>query len=175
MAITKIATVEVGAGGAASIDFTGIPGTMTDLMVMMSARSNFAEHRSVPLVQYNGSTTGYTYRRLYGIPTIATGSDTASFQLFDYITGASATASTFGNGCLYIPNYAGSSYKSSSSDGVAEMNFAYGGLSLVANLWSNTAAITSIKIYSADWSFVQYSTATLYGITKGSSGGVSVS
>jgi hypothetical protein len=34
-----IATVEVGSGGAADIEFTSIPGTYTDLVVKVSARS----------------------------------------------------------------------------------------------------------------------------------------
>jgi len=33
-------------------------------------------------------------------------------------------------------------------------------------LWSNTAAITSIKIQQANGNLAQYSTATLYGIKK---------
>jgi hypothetical protein len=33
-----IATVEVGSGGAADIEFTSIPGTYTDLVLKLSAR-----------------------------------------------------------------------------------------------------------------------------------------
>ena len=81
-------------------------------------------------------------------------------------TGSTATSNTFGNSELYIPNYAGSTNKSSSADAVAESNtttvFAY----LNAALWSSTAAITSITLTpdAGGANFVQYSTATLYGI-----------
>lgn len=34
----KIGSVEVGAGGASSIDFSSIPATYTDLVLKMSAR-----------------------------------------------------------------------------------------------------------------------------------------
>jgi hypothetical protein len=45
-----------------------------------------------------------------------------------------------------------------------------------AGLWNNTAPITSITLGSLNSaSFVTNSSATLYGITKGSSGGVTVS
>jgi hypothetical protein len=37
-----IATVEVGSGGAADIEFTSIPGTYTDLLVCLSKRRNCA-------------------------------------------------------------------------------------------------------------------------------------
>ena len=38
----KIQTVTVGSGGAASIDFTSIPQTYTDLKIVLSARTNRA-------------------------------------------------------------------------------------------------------------------------------------
>jgi hypothetical protein len=79
---------------------------------------------------------------------------------------SSTTANTFGNFELYIPNYAGSTNKSVSSDYVNENN-ATGGISygLLANLWSNTAAINaiSLSIYGGT-NFAQYSTAYLYGV-----------
>jgi hypothetical protein len=37
---------------------------------------------------------------------------------------------------------------------------------LTAGLWSNTAAITSVKFAPQSGNFVQYSTATLYGVTS---------
>jgi hypothetical protein len=37
---------------------------------------------------------------------------------------------------------------------------------LSAALWSNSAAITSVKLIPNAGTFVQYSTATLYGINK---------
>ena len=39
MTYTLISTVTVGAGGAASIDFNSIPGTYTDLLLVVSVRS----------------------------------------------------------------------------------------------------------------------------------------
>jgi hypothetical protein len=41
-AYNLIATTTVGSGGAASIDFTGIPQTYTDLFLVSSLRSNAA-------------------------------------------------------------------------------------------------------------------------------------
>jgi hypothetical protein len=41
------------------------------------------------------------------------------------------------------------------------------GLSMTAALWSNTAAITSVYFQASNGNITQYSTISLYGITKG--------
>jgi hypothetical protein len=95
----------------------------------------------------------------------ASGTGTASFG--GLVNGNTATSSTFANMEWYIPNYAGSTNKSTSYDGVSENNgtLAYAGF--YAGLWSNTSAITSLKIESGNGNtMLQYSTATLYGINK---------
>jgi hypothetical protein len=80
------------------------------------------------------------------------------------INGATSTSSTFNNGELYFPNYLSSSNKSFSIDMVAENNGTTGYNFLDAVLWSYTEAITSISIVANSGTFVQYSTAYLYGI-----------
>jgi hypothetical protein len=69
---------------------------------------------------------------------------------------------------MYIPNYAGSTNKSFSTESATENNGTGADLVMRAHLWSNTAAITSIKLFAANGSgnFGQYSTAVLYGISK---------
>lgn len=165
-----IETVTVGSGGASSIVFTSIPQTFTDLVLKISART---ANNSGPVfdslyVDFNGSASNQTTRYLITTDgtTVASGNEARSYVLF----GASrntATANVFSNAELYIPNYAGSTYKSSSSDGVAENNATAVGLALAANLWSNTAAITSITLTPSTGSnFLQYSSASLYGISN---------
>jgi len=160
----KIQTVTVGSGGAATIDFTSIPQTYTDLKIVASARTNSVTITESCKITFNAITTGYTNRYLFGDGSSAssgTGTDSAVFR----IPALNATASVFGNGEVYIPNYTSANYKSLSDDSVAENNAAGAGLILSANLMSNTAAITSIKITPlVGGSFVQYTTATLYGI-----------
>lgn len=159
----KIASVTVGSGGASSIDFTSIPSTYTDLVVKLSGRTNYSGIVDGAVVRFNNDTTSgnYTAKRLIGSGSAAT-SDTNNTGAF--AVGNTATANTFSNCEVYIPNYVGSSYKSASIDNVAEANTATQYMGLAAFLWSNTAAITSIKISGESGSFVQYSTATLYGI-----------
>ena len=160
-----IASTTVGAGGASSITFSSIPQTYTDLVLLVSARTDRASTQDDFTLEYNGTTTNGSMRRLYGTGSAA-GSDLDSgLQRMGYIDGGNATASTFGNTMLYIPNYTSSNNKSSSSDGVAETNATNVNMAMIANLWSNTAAITSIKLTPATGATLQqYSTATLYGI-----------
>jgi hypothetical protein len=163
-----IASSTVGSGGAASIDFTSIPSTFTDLCVFVSARSssNVGGNSWAPARGgFNTSTANFTYRALYGNGSSASSSSGTSAE-FGFGTSSSATANTFGNFSIYIPNYAGSTYKSVSTDSVTETNATTTLASLEANLWSNTAAITSIQL-TCDASYgiwAQYSTAYLYGV-----------
>lgn len=173
MAITKIQTVTVGSGGAASIDFTSIPGTMTDLMFVISGRSTGASANYYNLT-INGSTSTFSVRGLFGSGT-TTGSFTTPANFGGEIATSSVTANTFGNTSVYFPNYSGSSNKSYSGDGVGENNATAALMSQFAGTWATTSAITSISLVPVSGSFVEYSTATLYGILKGSSGGVTVS
>ena len=175
MSMTKIATVTVGSGGAASIDFTSIAGTFTDLMVVASLRASVDANSSGAIlsVKPNGSTSSITARTLNGTGSSAdSGTETIWYgrtNPSDY------TSSTFSNVSIYIPNYAGSTNKSVSIDGVAENNATATKMVLSAGLWSNTTAISSLNLVPGGGSWVQYSTATLYGITKGSLAGVTVS
>ena len=163
----QIATVSVGSGGAANMEFTSIPATYTDLIVVASMRSDAAVVSPNVKLQFNGSTTGYSERLVYGNGSAAASANRASTEiLYIYGNGSSATASTFGSLNVYIPNYASANNKSVSVDTVNENNATAATAGLTAGLWSNAAAITSVKLTPETGSFVQYSTATLYGISK---------
>jgi len=163
---TKIASVTVNAGGgAASIDFTSIPSTYTDLCVKISARCTGGGAFGGIYIAFNGSSANYSLIYL-GIastsPVSYTRSAFGTNHLY-YIPSTSATANTFGNGEIYIPNYTSSNYKSLSADGANEDNATsiYEGIS--AGLWSVTSAINQLT-FTTSGNFTQYSTATLYGI-----------
>jgi hypothetical protein len=170
---TLISTTTVGAGGSASIDFTSIAASWTDLQIVLSVRTSGATIGGSTLIRFNGSSANLTYRQLQG-----NGSSAASYTGTDgeitFTSAASSTSNTFANSSIYIPNYAGSTNKSFSADTVTENNGTTAYQGIYASLWSNTVAITSISLVPASGTFVQYSTASLYGILKGS-GGASVS
>jgi hypothetical protein len=160
---TLIASSTVGSGGAASIDFTSIPSTYTDLQLVVSARSNRAATNDGITIAFNGSTANFTSRYLLGDGSTASSGTSTNYA--GVLNGGSSTASTFGNTSIYIPNYAGSTNKSVSTDSIFENNGTIGYDQLTALLWSITSAITSISLTSSTSStLVQYSTAYLYGI-----------
>jgi hypothetical protein len=162
----KIATVTVGSGGAASIDFTSIPSTYTDLCMKVSIR-NATSFRNVT-ISFNNSTANFTLTMLRGDGSSTPDSGTRTgfgFNSFGYAPlNGTDTANTFNNAELYIPNYASSNFKSSSLDSVTENNGTLAYAILQANLWSQTAAINQLTIAPFSGTFTQYSTATLYGI-----------
>jgi hypothetical protein len=165
---TKIASVTVGSGGAATIDFTSIPSTYTDLVIKASVRDSSALTTPALKIVFNSDTgSNYPYRLLYGDGSAAASlSGTLAFGYSGAVTTTTQTSNTFTSSEIYIPNYRSSSYKSSSVDSVQENNGTAALAGLVANLWNNTNAITSITLSSAGGNFVQYSTATLYGVSK---------
>lgn len=155
-------TVTVGAAGAASVTFNSIPQTgYTDLEIKVSCRVTGSGNYSQVNPSFNGSSASFTARTLWGTGSSA-GSNTTEYGF--HAVGASATASTFNNASLYIPNYTGSANKSYSIDGVTENNATDAARTLTAGLWSNTAAITSVTLTPTSGSFVAYSTFSLYGI-----------
>ena len=172
MTMTLIETKTLGTA-AASITFTSIPQDGTDLVISTSARSSNTD--TEVLMTFNSQTTNRSERGLQG-----TGSSVISFTSTVLRAGlanrSNQTANTFGNSICYIPNYSGATAKSVSVDGVAENNATAADLQIVAGLWNNTAAITSIQLtIQGSGNFTIGSTVSLYKITKGSSGGVVVS
>ena len=157
-----IASSTVGAGGASSIDFTSIPSTYTDLCIKISLRSDRAiEIDDQIIVKPNNSSSSLTYIHVRGNGATATSGSVNR----TYVPSAGTTSNTFGNGEIYIPNYAGSANKSFYIDTVSENNATTGYDSMQAVLWSNTAAINQVVIAPVSGTgFVQYSTAYLYGV-----------
>jgi hypothetical protein len=163
-----ITSTTVGSGGAASITLSSIPATFTDLLFFASLKtSNPGVAGEVVKVSYNGTSTSTNWTGLYlqgaGSGTPASGS-LANYSL-NVFGQSGGTALAFSNGSLYIPNYAGSNNKSTSTDSVTENNATLAYAILNANLWSNSAAITSAGFtISGGYDFAQYSSIYLYGI-----------
>jgi hypothetical protein len=160
---TKIASVSVGLLGASSIDFTSIPSTYTDLCIKLSARTDVAGFRDL-YISFNSSTSSFTNKFVEGSGSAAASNSNPRY--LGTIGGTNVTTSTFLSSETYVPNYAGSSNKSFSTDTVGETNATTVYATLAAGLWSNSAAITAIGITPSTGNFVQYSTATLYGVSK---------
>ena len=163
---TKIASTAVGSGGTLQIDFDSIPSTYTDLCLKVSSRDDRSADWTAVALKLNDATTSFTNRTVYGIGSGGGYStNAANNTVFDGENAANTIANVFSNWEIYIPNYAGSNYKSFSVDAVTENNATTSYAWFLAGLWSNTSAITKVSILlSSTIKFVQYTSATLYGI-----------
>jgi hypothetical protein len=157
---------------AASIEFTSIPQTFTDLVILVSGRTTGAGVSQDLFARFNGdSGANYTMRRLIGNGASASSdSNTADGVVrLGQVCASGATANTFGNTASYIPNYTGSTSKSVSSDSVLENNATTAFQFIIAGIYTPTTAISSVTLLSFD-NFAIGSTASLYGVLKGSDG-----
>jgi len=172
MSMSLVSTVTVGSGEAASIEFTSIPQDGTDLLVLISLRGSTTS--TAAKIEFNNSTSNLSYLFLQGDGAAAASALNESIIAVGGIARSTSTANTFGNGSIYVSNYTSSSAKSISGDGVGENNETTAHQRLAAGLWNDTSAITSLKIVGFA-NFVEFSSASLYKITKGSDGIVTTS
>lgn len=152
---------------AASVTFSAIPSTYTDLVLRASARSTTTSLSAAPTITLNGSATTYSSTLIY-----ATGTTVGSFRggstswpFADALNGGGTTSNTFTSIEFYIPNYAGSTSKVASSIAAMENNSTTDyEIAGQANLWSTSSAITSIGIAVPTFAFASGSSFYLYGI-----------
>lgn len=164
-----ISTITVPSGGAAAIEFTSIPQTYTDLQIVFSARNtNTASGYAANWIRINGADIS---ERNFVSDNGSVGSYSGTTMRLDTISDSN-TANTFTSLSVYITNYAASgSYKSLSVDDTFESNGGYRQAGIWSGQYASNTPITSVSyINSSPTIFKQYSTASLYGITKGSGG-----
>jgi hypothetical protein len=154
---------------AASVEFTSIPQTFTDLVIVASVRNSGSGASNNLFFRFNGQDANRSYKMLYGSGTSALSTSDTKLE-FGQIPASGATANTFSNGEAYVSNYSGSQNKSMSIMNVRENNIAASFLGMTAGLWTNTAAITSVLFTVNGDNLVAGSTISLYGILKGSDG-----
>lgn len=165
--IYKIATTEVGSAGASSIDFTNIPQGYRDLLVVISGRAAGTGGAYDGYFTINGSSaTNYQdiVIKANGASASSQKDVTQASAYAGVFGGGSTTANTFTNHSYYFPNYTSSNAKTVNVDTVQENNATTAYAILSAQLWNQTAAITSLSYTIATTTFAQYSKATLYGI-----------
>jgi len=170
----SIATVTVGGGGAANIEFTSIPATYTHLQIRGIVKgSDTADDRTSIVVQYNSDTGNNYARHLLGgngsatfIDSVSSTNARAGVRL---ISSYASYASMFTALVIDILDYANTNkYTTTRTLGGFNTNGgSFQEIVLGSFLWSNTAAITTIKLVPGGGNFVQYSQFALYGV-KGS-------
>jgi hypothetical protein len=165
---------QTASGSAQTITFNNIPQGFTDLKVVFSIRSAISgSAQDYVQMRFNGVSSGslYSDTRLEGTgSSAASARDTSGNEMYFAwaAPGANATANTFGNAEIYIPNYTSSNFKSVNMDYVNENNAsAIQYIGLTAGLFRSTSAITSMTIGMGNANFVSNSTISIYGITRG--------
>lgn len=169
--MTLISTVTVGSGGTSAINFTSIPSTYTDLCIKLSARTTTtSSSQDYIKIRFNSDTgNNYADGALFA-NTASVGSvymattDAIGGIYWTIVPSTTATANTFGNADIYIPNYRASTYKSIQVDATSSNNAGAQFIFEVAGMWLSTSAITSISLIGQDGTINQNSTASLYGI-----------
>ena len=160
--MTLIETKTVGAGGSASIEFTSIPQTYTDLVIKLSGRTSYSGVADNITVTVNGSA-------LTSFKTLLGNGASAASNADPFVTNSNtATSSTFGNAEFYFLNYTSTTDKSISFDGVTENNATTAYTFLTAALQTSSTAITSITLAgtAGGSTWQEHSTAYLYGISN---------
>jgi|688.fasta_scaffold29267_12 hypothetical protein len=167
-ALESIATVTVGSGGAANIEFTSIPGTYQHLQIRFIGRqTNSSVDGGFAKVQLNGDTgSNYNYHALWanGATVYADTSGTGTVMYPLRATTATQTASVFGAGVADILDYASSSKTTVIRALTGWDNNGSGLIYLNSNLWTSTAAVTSIKLTAGANDWAQHTTAALFGV-----------
>lgn len=156
---------------AASVTFSSITQTYTDLLLQFSVRTTRASNRdqlSITLNNTTSSVTGETF--LWGSGSAVNTGNSSGANNFFYVwcSGATATANTFGAGELYIPTYSGTTInKNASVFSAAETNNSGSiiGIGVTAASQGLTAAISTITIASYNGADIASgSSFYLYGI-----------
>ena len=156
---SQIATQTL-SSNAATVTFSSIPSTYTDLVLVTSIRVT-----GVTAINFQvNSDTGnnYSFRYLQGNGSAASSAgftNTSSIQGF-YTTGAPTATSIFGTYIIHFNNYSNTttnktfiSRESGDSTTVSTVG-----------LWRSTSSINSINLYPGGANFASGSTFSLYGI-----------
>jgi len=170
MATYNLISSNVLSSSAASVTFSSIPATYTDLVLRWSARQDYDSVTNGGNITFNNNTSSiYSNVRIQGDGSTTSSNLTSnSTESTTFTPGASpgATANTFGSCELYIPNYTVSANKPMSHFLVSESNAATGPLiQSRAILFRSTSAISSIELY-AGFNYVSGSSFYLYGISN---------
>jgi len=160
-----IATTTLGSN-AASVTFSSISGSYTDLVLIGFASNNNADASNTGTLRFNSdSGNNYSDTIVYtegNTPTSIRQSNVAQIGLWT-IMGNTDTArkSTI---IIHINNYSNTTTYKSTLTRIGTPTTSGGWTNMSVGLWRNTAAITSITLGGGGVDWLSNSTFTLYGI-----------
>jgi hypothetical protein len=173
MATYTLISSNVLASSAASVTFSSIPATYTDLVLRISARSDNTGYTYPSYLRFtfNSNTSSvYSFTQLYAQDAVAAsnrGSNQTGNQGYGTPSNA-GTSNTFSSVEIYIPSYTASQSKPLSSFGVTENNSTnFATIGAAANLFRDNTAVSSIQITdNSSFNFLSTSSFYLYGISN---------
>ena len=156
-----IATQTLGSA-ASSITFSSIPGTYTDLRLVLTCTASAAY--TVTLRFNSDSGSNYSVTTLIGSGSAASSANqTSQTQMYGlgYVSGVSTTVPSMATYDIF--SYAGATYKTVLMNGATDFNGS-GDVENIVGLWRSTSAITSISIQLTSGNLSTGTIATLFGI-----------
>lgn len=159
---TPIATQTLGTA-TTTVTFSSIPSTYTDLIMIVTAKTDVAgSSYNFLRVRFNNDSTSTYSMTFMGGDGSVTGSGRYSTQNLLYAGLATQASSTdFGQSILQFQNYSNTTtYKTMLSRG----NTAGSQVNATVGLWSSTSAINRIDIIYPSQNYAIGCTFTLYGI-----------
>jgi hypothetical protein len=155
---TKIASNTLGSA-AASVTFSSIPSTYTDLVLVSNWSITVGSGASLYARVNSDSGTNYSYTNLVGNGSTATSVRQSSVNVIVLEVAAYAgMANTIAN----FMNYSNTTTNKTiihRENNAGSISAAY------VNLWRNTSAINALELFTSTSTFVSGSTFNLYGIT----------
>jgi hypothetical protein len=157
----SIATTTLGSA-AATVTFSTIPGTYTDLVLLINSNLSGSGGLSAVQGQFNGDTgSNYSFTIINGDGSSATSFRGSNQTAFGMGLSSSSTSQVASN-IIQIMNY---SNTTTNKTVLARAGIADDRTRAIVSLWRNNNAITSITVLNnGAVNFVTGSTFTLYGI-----------
>jgi hypothetical protein len=170
MATYTLISSNVLTASAASVIFSSIPATYTDLVLRISVRdTSSTSYPNQVMVKVN-AILSYSKISLegYGNSTLSQSANHNGYYLDYAATSSSQTSNTFASSELYIPNYTNSTnYKPASGRVASPENGTTNSVdSATAMLMINNAAVSSLTLTGNGTDFVSGSSFYLYGISN---------
>ena len=155
-------------GSAASVTFSSIPSTYTDLVLKCSIRGTQAsDWLSLRLKINNDASAFYSDTTIEGAGSGGASSfrNSGSTTTFlGQVNGSTTTSNTFSNNEIYIPSYTASQSKPLSSITASETNATVAIIHANANLYRSNTAISQLYLSLSSGNFDTGSSFYLYGI-----------
>ena len=150
---------------ASTITFSSIPSTYTDLRAVFFVRPSGNNN---PGIRFNGDTgTNYSRTTLEGTGATLSSSRQTSNGTLGLLGSVDLTSTNTPHlFTIDVFDYAGSAFKTVLATVSGDQNGS-GGLGRLVGMWRSTSGISSINFVAFGNNWPSGSTATLYGITRG--------